>query len=83
VTPLDGLLLARCGFNHSIDYRSAMGFGMAHRVDDPAETAAALDRTIDQFHPDKAATLRPSTELALKATTVIGMAIDQAGQPSL
>jgi uncharacterized protein len=27
VTPLDGLLLARCGFNHSIDYRSAMGFG--------------------------------------------------------
>jgi uncharacterized protein len=78
VTHLDSLVLARCGFNHSVDYRSAMCFGRAHRVDDPAEKSAALDRMIDRFYPDRAAVLRPSTELELKATTVIGMTIEQA-----
>jgi nitroimidazol reductase NimA-like FMN-containing flavoprotein (pyridoxamine 5'-phosphate oxidase superfamily) len=37
VTHLDSLVLARCGFNHSVDYRSAMCFGTAHLVEDPAE----------------------------------------------
>lgn len=78
VTHLDGLVLARCGFNHSVDYRSAMCFGKAQIVADPAEKSAALDRMIDRFYPERAATLRPSTELELKATTVVGMAIEQA-----
>ncbi len=78
VTHLDSLVLARCGFNHSVDYRSAMCFGTAHRVDDPAEKSAALDRMINRFYPDRAASLRPSTELELKATTVVGMTIEQA-----
>ena len=34
VTHLDSLVLARCGFNHSVDYRSAMCFGTAHLIDD-------------------------------------------------
>ena len=78
VTHLDRLVLARCGFNHSVDYRSAMCFGTAHIIDDPVEKAAALDRMIDRFYPDRAATLRPSTALELKATTVIGMTIEEA-----
>lgn len=78
VTHLDSLVLARCGFNHSVDYRSAMCFGTAHIVDDPAEKSAALDRMVDRFYPDRAATLRPSTALELKATTVIGMTIEEA-----
>ena len=78
VTHLDSLVLARCGFNHSVDYRSAMCFGLAHIIDDPAEKAAALDRMIDRFYPERAATLRQSTALELKATTVIGMTIEQA-----
>ena len=78
VTHLDSLVLARCGFNHSVDYRSAMCFGIAHIIDDPEEKSRALDRMIDRFYPGRAATLRPSTVQELKATTVIGMAIEQA-----
>ncbi|TCZ55947.1 pyridoxamine 5'-phosphate oxidase family protein [Roseicella aquatilis] len=78
VTHLDSLVLARCGFNHSVDYRSAMCFGTAQIIDDPAEKTRALDAMIDRFYPDRNATLRPSTAQELKATTVIGMAIEQA-----
>ena len=78
VTHLDSLVLARCGFNHSVDYRSAMCFGTARIIDDDEEKSRALDRMIDRFYPGRAATLRASTALELKATTVIGMAIDQA-----
>jgi uncharacterized protein len=78
VTHLDSLVLARCGFNHSVDYRSAICFGTAHIIDDPREKSRALDRMIDRFYPGRAATLRTSTALELKATTLIGMAIDQA-----
>ncbi|MEJ0020396.1 MAG: pyridoxamine 5'-phosphate oxidase family protein [Acetobacteraceae bacterium] len=78
VTHLDSLVLARCGFNHSVDYRSAMCFGTAHIIDDPEEKSAALDRMIDRFYPGRAATLRTSTVQELKATTVIGMAIEEA-----
>jgi uncharacterized protein len=78
VTHLDSLVLARCGFNHSVDYRSAMCFGTAHLIEDPAEKERALDSMVDRFYPGRAALLRTSTVQELKATTVIGMAIDQA-----
>ncbi|NOG71345.1 pyridoxamine 5'-phosphate oxidase family protein [Roseicella sp. DB1501] len=78
VTHLDSLVLARCGFNHSVDYRSAMCFGDAYFVEDPAEKARALDVMINRFYPDRATTLRPSSVQELKATTVIGMRIEQA-----
>jgi nitroimidazol reductase NimA-like FMN-containing flavoprotein (pyridoxamine 5'-phosphate oxidase superfamily) len=42
VTHLDALVLARCGFNHSADYRSVMAFGHARLVDTPQEKEAAL-----------------------------------------
>jgi uncharacterized protein len=78
VTHLDSLVLARCGFNHSVDYRSAMCFGRAHIIDDLAEKTRALDAMIDRFYPDRNATLRPSTPQELKATMVVGMAIEEA-----
>jgi hypothetical protein len=78
VTHLDSLVLARCGFNHSVDYRSAMCFGTAHLIEDLAEKERALDSMVDRFYPGCAASLRTSTVQELKATTVIGMAIDQA-----
>ncbi|MCO6419092.1 pyridoxamine 5'-phosphate oxidase family protein [Siccirubricoccus sp. KC 17139] len=78
VTHLDSLVLARCGFNHSVDYRSAMCFGQARIIDDPEHKARALSSMIDRFYPGRDATLRPSTVQELKATTVIGMAIEQA-----
>lgn len=78
VTHLDGLVLARCGFNHSVNYRSAMCFGTAQVVDDPARKARALDAMIDRFYPGRAAELRPGTVQELKATMLVGMAIETA-----
>jgi nitroimidazol reductase NimA-like FMN-containing flavoprotein (pyridoxamine 5'-phosphate oxidase superfamily) len=78
VTHLDSLVLARCGFNHSVDYRSAMCFDTAHIIDEPTEKARALDRMVDRFYPGRAATLRSSSQQELKATTVVGMVIEDA-----
>jgi nitroimidazol reductase NimA-like FMN-containing flavoprotein (pyridoxamine 5'-phosphate oxidase superfamily) len=78
VTHLDSLVLARCGFNHSVDYRSAMCFGQAHIIEDLDEKAKALDLMIDRFYPGRNAELRPSTAQELKATMVIGMEIENA-----
>lgn len=78
VSHLDRLVLARCGFNHSVDYRSAMCFGTARIVDDVDEKRAALDRMIDRYYPGRAATLRTATAQEIKATTVIAMTIEEA-----
>ncbi|MCX8998021.1 pyridoxamine 5'-phosphate oxidase family protein [Rhizobiaceae bacterium BDR2-2] len=78
VSHLDGLVLARSGFNHSANYRSAMCFGTAFIVDDPEEKARALAAVTDRFWPGRAATLRPVDPQEAKATTVIGMTIEDA-----
>lgn len=78
VTHLDSLVLARCGFNHSADYRSVMAFGNARLVDDPAEKEAALIAMVDRFFPARTAGLRQSTALEIKATSVVAMEIERA-----
>ncbi len=78
VSHLDGLVLARCGFNHSVNYRSAMCFGTARIIGDPAEKTAALHAMIERFYPGRDEALRPSTTQELKATSVIGMDIEEA-----
>jgi nitroimidazol reductase NimA-like FMN-containing flavoprotein (pyridoxamine 5'-phosphate oxidase superfamily) len=78
VTQLDGLVMARSAFNHSVNYRSVMAFGTAHIIDDPAEKAGELDRFVDRMYPGRRDTLRPNTAQELKATTLIGMEIDEA-----
>jgi nitroimidazol reductase NimA-like FMN-containing flavoprotein (pyridoxamine 5'-phosphate oxidase superfamily) len=78
VSHLDSLVLARCGFNHSVDYRSVMAFGRARLIEDPKEKARALTAMVDRFYPGRTATLRQSTPHEIKATRVIGMEIEQA-----
>jgi uncharacterized protein len=78
VTHLDGLVLARSGFEHSANYRSAMCFGSARILTDPTEKTAALNAVIDRFYPGCDATLRPMTAQEAKATTVITMEIEEA-----
>jgi len=78
VSHLDGLVLARTGFNHSANYRSAMCFGTAHLVNDPEEKAHALLGLVDRFYPGRAAELRPSNPQEIKATTVVSMVIEEA-----
>lgn len=78
VAHLDGLVLARSGFNHSANYRSAMCFGVARLVEDPQEKIEAMRDVVDRFYPERSALLRPITTQEAKATTVIAMPIDEA-----
>jgi nitroimidazol reductase NimA-like FMN-containing flavoprotein (pyridoxamine 5'-phosphate oxidase superfamily) len=78
VAHIDSLVLARCGFNHSADYRAVMAFGNAYLVTDPDEKARALVAMVDRFFPDRTASLRQSTAQEIKATSVIAMEIEEA-----
>ena len=78
VTHLDALILARSAFHHSVNYRSAMVFGVARLVSDPATKRRAVDGFIDRFYPGRSTTLRPPTDLELKATGFVAMTIEQA-----
>lgn len=78
VTHFDSLVLARCGFNHSADYRSVMAFGQARLVKDRAEKERALVMMVDRFFPNRTAGLRQSTGQEIKATAVIAMDIEKA-----
>ena len=78
VTHLDSLVLARCGFNHSADYRSVMAFGNARLVEDSAEKEAALVAMVDRFFPARTIGLRQSTGQEIKATAVVSMEIERA-----
>lgn len=78
VAHLDGLVLARSGFNHSANYRSAMCFGTARLVEDPEEKIEAMRDVIDRFYPGRSALLRPITTQEAKATTIIAMEIEEA-----
>lgn len=70
VTLIEGLVMARSGFNHSINYRSAVVLGEAVLVTDPVEKMMALDATVDHVAPGRAAEVRPPTTRELEATAV-------------
>ncbi len=78
VSHLDGLVLARSGFHHSLNYRSAMCFGTARMIEDADEKARALAHVVDRLYPGRTASLRPIDPQEFKATTVIRMRIDEA-----
>ena len=78
ITHLDGLVLARSGFNHSVNYRSVMALGTAHLVTDDAEADAALETFIEHLYPGRWAELRPITAKERKATSVMWMDLSEA-----
>ena len=78
LTVLDGIVLARSGFNHSMNYRSAVVIGRPRPVTDPAERAHALDLLVDHAAPGRSATLRRPTRKELAATTVLALPLHEA-----
>jgi nitroimidazol reductase NimA-like FMN-containing flavoprotein (pyridoxamine 5'-phosphate oxidase superfamily) len=78
VSLMDGYVLARSAFNHSVNYRSAMVFGRAHRMTNPDEIAAALRHLVDDLFPGRWDTLRTMNEQELKATSVLWLDIEEA-----
>ncbi|WP_416972812.1 pyridoxamine 5'-phosphate oxidase family protein [Streptomyces sp. 4F14] len=77
VTHVDGLVLARSAFHHSINYRSVVIHGLAYDVTDPAEKRAALDALVDHVVPGRAADSRPANKKELAATAVIRLDLTQ------
>ncbi|NLU73505.1 pyridoxamine 5'-phosphate oxidase family protein [Streptomyces sp. HNM0575] len=71
VTLLDGLVLARSAFHHSLNYRSVMVHGTAHRLPEGPELTAALDVLVDKVVPGRAADSRPPDARELAATAVL------------
>lgn len=78
VTLVDGLVLARSGFHHSVNHRSVVVHGDAILVTDPDERLRALDATVDHVLPGRAAEVRPPTARELEATAVARLPLDQA-----
>lgn len=78
VTELDGIVAARSGMHHSMNYRSAVVLGRARLVEDPEERRRALDLVVDQLVPGRAATLRPATRKELAATIVLAVPLAEA-----
>jgi nitroimidazol reductase NimA-like FMN-containing flavoprotein (pyridoxamine 5'-phosphate oxidase superfamily) len=77
VTLLDGLVLARSVFNHSMNYRSVVILGTATLVDDPAEKLAALRALSEHIIPQRWDDSRQPNEKELKATSVLRLPITE------
>ncbi|MER6125964.1 pyridoxamine 5'-phosphate oxidase family protein [Streptomyces sp. NPDC001795] len=77
VTHVDGLVLARSAFHHSINYRSVVVHGIAHQVTDPEEKRAALDALVDHVVPGRARDSRPANKKELAATAVIRLDLNE------
>ncbi|WP_171163056.1 pyridoxamine 5'-phosphate oxidase family protein [Streptomyces sp. I05A-00742] len=71
VTHVDGLVLARSAFHHSLNYRSVVVHGTARPVTDPDELTTALNALVNQVVPGRAADSRPATPKELAATAVL------------
>lgn len=78
VTHLDGLIMARSGFFHSANYRSAMIFGKARLVENDDEKIVRLKGLVESLYPNRWDGLRPISPQEIKATQVIWMPIDEA-----
>jgi len=77
VTLVDGLVLARSVFNHSMNYRSVVILGTAALVDDPAEKLAALRALSEHILPQRWDDSRPPNEKELKATSILRLPINE------
>lgn len=78
VTLIDGFVMARSAFHHSVNYRSVMLLGRAHMVTDAAEKEARLKAFVDTLFPSRWDELRPATALEMKATSVLSLPISEA-----
>ncbi|HEY4471494.1 MAG TPA: pyridoxamine 5'-phosphate oxidase family protein [Stellaceae bacterium] len=77
VSHIDGLVLARSAFRHSLNYRAVMAFGTAHAVENEREKEAGLNGFIERLYPGRTAAMRPILPQELKATMLLGMAIEE------
>jgi nitroimidazol reductase NimA-like FMN-containing flavoprotein (pyridoxamine 5'-phosphate oxidase superfamily) len=77
-TLLDGLVLARSVYNHSMNYRSAVVLGRARAVVDAGKKLAALEAITEHVVPGRWHDARRPTEQEIKATSVLALGLDEA-----
>lgn len=77
VTHIDGLVLAKSAFHHSVNYRSVVVHGVARQVTDPEEISLALDAIVDHVVPGRAADSRRANAKELAATAVVSLDLDE------
>jgi nitroimidazol reductase NimA-like FMN-containing flavoprotein (pyridoxamine 5'-phosphate oxidase superfamily) len=78
VTLLDGLVLARSAFHHSMNYRSAIVFGRAREVTDAEEKLAALRALVEHVVPGRSSDTRGPNVRELARTLVLALPLDEA-----
>ncbi|MEA3291925.1 MAG: pyridoxamine 5'-phosphate oxidase family protein [Pseudomonadota bacterium] len=71
VTHLDGMVLARSTFHHSMNYRSVVAFGEARLIEDEMEKRSALDLLVEHLTPGRTAECRAPNAIEMKATHVL------------
>jgi len=78
VSHVDGLVLARSAFRHSLNYRAVMAFGTAAMLEDEAGKEAGLNAFIERLYPGRTGLMRAILPQELKATSLMGMGIEEA-----
>lgn len=78
ITLVDGLVLARSVFNHSVNYRCAMVYGLPELVDDPDEKLAGLRAISEHVVPGQWEYARSPSRKELQQTTVLRLSLDEA-----
>ena len=77
-TLLDGLVLARSAFHHSVNYRSVVVFGQAEQVESSDGKRRALEAFTEKLVPGRWADVRPPTEQELRGTAVLRISLEEA-----
>jgi len=77
VTLLDGLVLSRSSFHHSMNYRSVVLFGVGSPVVEPERKRAAVTAIVEHLVPGRSADARPPTDGELRATAVVSFPVHE------
>ncbi len=77
-TIVDGIVLARSGFHHSLNYRSAVVLGAGRLVSDPDQKRLALESVVEHIMPGRTADARGPSAKELRATTLVAISLEEA-----
>jgi len=77
-TLLDGLVLARSVYNHSMNYRSVVVLGQARELTDETEKLHAMECVVEHVVPGRWSEARQPNESEIKATTILALSLDEA-----
>jgi nitroimidazol reductase NimA-like FMN-containing flavoprotein (pyridoxamine 5'-phosphate oxidase superfamily) len=78
MTVLDGIVLARSAFHHSMNYRSVVVVGRAESISDEGERARILEAYMERLAPGRQSQLRPSTSAEVRQTAVLRLSLEHA-----